>query len=59
MLQGSVPCGDGSVSSVDLGKQVESLHHTLLELKLEDTLGADIVASISQPQLSLQKYVAL
>ncbi|XP_071530050.1 dynactin subunit 2 [Panulirus ornatus] len=54
-VKGSVPCGDGSVSSVDLGRQVESLHHTLLDLKLEDTLGADIVASISQPQLTLQK----
>lgn len=52
-----MPCGDGSVSSVELGKQVETLHHTLVDLKLEDTLGADVVASISQPQVTLQKYV--
>ncbi|KAG7174399.1 dynactin subunit 2-like [Homarus americanus] len=54
-IKGSVPCGDGLVSSVELGKHVEVLHHTLVDLKLEDTLGADIVASISQPQLTLQK----
>ncbi|XP_042869070.1 dynactin subunit 2-like [Penaeus japonicus] len=54
-IKGSVPCGDGTVSSVELGKQVETLHHTLLDLKLEDTLGAEIIASISQPQVALQK----
>merc|ERR1712168_1782572 len=54
-LKGDVPCGDGSVSSVDLGKQVESLQHTLLDLKLEDMLGQDFVASVSQPQVALQK----
>lgn len=54
-IKGSVPCGDGTVSSVELGKQVEALHHTLVDLKLEDTLGAEIVASISQPQVALQK----
>lgn len=52
-----VGCGDGMASSVELGQQVESLHTTLLDLKLEDTLGADLVAAISHPQLALQKYV--
>ncbi|KAK4325893.1 hypothetical protein Pmani_003550 [Petrolisthes manimaculis] len=51
----SVGCGDGVASSVELGKQVESLHTTLLDLKLEDTLGAELVAAISDPQLALQK----
>ncbi|XP_053645230.1 dynactin subunit 2 isoform X2 [Cherax quadricarinatus] len=54
-IKDSVPCGDGLVSSVELGKHVEDLQHTLVDLKLEDTLGADIVAAISQPQLTLQK----
>lgn len=54
-IKGTVPCGEGVASSVELGQQVEGLHRTLVDLKLEDTLGAEVVASISQPQLALQK----
>ncbi|XP_066973011.1 dynactin subunit 2 isoform X2 [Macrobrachium rosenbergii] len=54
-VKGSVPCGDGSASSVELAKQVESLQSTLTDLKLEETLGSEVVSSISQPQIALQK----
>ncbi|XP_068224321.1 dynactin subunit 2-A, partial [Palaemon carinicauda] len=54
-VKGSVPCGDGSASSVELAKQVESLQNTLSDLKLEETLGSEVVSSISQPQIALQK----
>uniref|UniRef100_A0A0P4WA46 Dynactin subunit 2 n=1 Tax=Scylla olivacea TaxID=85551 RepID=A0A0P4WA46_SCYOL len=54
-IKGTVPCGEGVASSVELGQQVEGLHRTLVDLKLEDTLGSEVVASISQPQLALQK----
>lgn len=54
-VKGSVPCGDGSASSVELSKQVEALQNILGDLKLEETLGADIISSISQPQVALQK----
>ncbi|KAK7085465.1 Dynactin subunit 2, partial [Halocaridina rubra] len=54
-VKGTVQSGDGSVSSVELAKQVETLQCTLGDLKLEETLGADVVSSISEPQIALQK----
>ncbi|KAG0711902.1 Dynactin subunit 2-A [Chionoecetes opilio] len=55
VIKGTVPCGEGVASSVALGQQVEGLHRTLVDLKLEDTLGSEVVAAIAQPQLALQK----
>ena len=54
-LQGDVDCGDGMVSATELSGQVDSLHNTLCNLKLEQQLGTDVVASITEPQAALQK----
>ncbi|CAL4063134.1 unnamed protein product [Meganyctiphanes norvegica] len=50
-----IPCGDGTTSATELSKQVDSLNHTLVNLKLEEQLGTQLVQNISQPQVALQK----
>jgi len=54
-VKDDIPCGDGTTSATELSKQVDGLNQTLVNLKLEEQLGTQLVQNISEPQVALQK----
>ncbi|XP_076049147.1 dynactin subunit 2 [Oratosquilla oratoria] len=54
-VKGTLSSGNEKISAVHLASQADTLHQTLVNLHLEETLGSDTIASISQPQAALLK----